>query len=185
MQEALPLPVEGHQIVQHGVSVLYKPRIIQFNAQLTQSHDHLHTTLGVSRPPGRKTAIVALLFRHARQCFLSSPRYLRLILILGQCLQSHTGDVWIGYSIARTGCLCSSEQAPPSIGQLALQNAVDIHLTGRLYICLRVLRHGIACAIQCNQRPNWAVKPLPNRFFVVAQRFGQVISSHISGIFPD
>ena len=185
MQEPVSGLIEGHEVVQHGVPALHKPGIVQGDAQLAQGHDHLHNALRVGGTPGGEAAVRALLFRHTGQRLFCGFGHGRLVLILCQGLQRHAGDVRIGYAVPGAGGLCSAEQAPAAVRELALQNAVDIHLPGGLRLSLRIYRHGIIPGIQGNERPDGAVEPLPDGLVVVPQGLGQVIAGHAAGVFSN
>ena len=185
VQEPVSGQIKGHQIVQERVSVFDKTGVVQRNSQLAQSYDNLDTALGILSPPRGKTAFAVLLLGHARQRFLRRPCHCWLILILGQRLQRHPCDVRVGYAVSGGCRRGSSEKAPPSVRQLALQYAVYVHLPGRLCLCPWVFRHGVISGVERNQRPDGAVKALPDGLVIVAQRFSQVISPHISGVLPN
>ena len=157
VQESAALEVEGHQIVQQGVPILDEAGIVQGDPQFAQGHDDLHAALGVGGTPGREASGRVLLFTHTGQSLVRRLFHRGLVLVLGQRLQRHAGDIWVGGVVAGGGRRRTAEQAPAAVRELTLQDPVNVHLAGGLRFGLWIFRHGIVPGIQGDERPDRAV----------------------------
>ena len=164
VDEALAGAVEGEQSVQQGAAVFHKPGVLQGDAQFAQSNHHLGAALPVGHPLGGEGAVRVLQPGQAGEALGDRLLYVCLVLVPGQGLEGHGGEV----RVSRSGF----GQVPAAPRQLAGENVIHIHLPGGLGLGLGVLGHGVVPAVQGQQGPDGAVDPLPDGLVIVPQGLG-------------
>ena len=147
----------AENIIQNGMTVLYKTGVVRGDAQFAQPYQDLHCAFAVVHIPGAVAAVRVLPLAHAVQRLVHGFRHRRLIHVFRQRLQRHAGNVRIGDLVPRRSGIRTAGKAPSAVRKLARKDAVYIHLTGGLGLGLGVDRHRIIAGIQRDERPDRSV----------------------------